>query len=235
PRSGPVVGHFRNYTRGQEFMGHNSFTFYKNESLYELYYLTGERWFHEVGLMSSEFAMTHWGKGALRNVAHGIWGVLSAYQDTHEKRYLDRAQFFVDAWAKPWQDEFDGSFNDQLWMYGLQFEAYDKYFRLTRDKDTARYNLMAVDAVIEEEVGDGKWKNGGADSGICLAGYGYAYDYTGNVHYLNYGLDVLEKTTDASGDRVKTFAQQFRASPYFLKVLTVDYKPEAVLMRGVNE
>ena len=235
PRSGPVVGHFRNYTRGQAFMGHNSFTFYKNESLYELYYLTGERWFHEVGLMSSEFAMTHWGKGALRNVAHGIWGVLSAYQDTHEKRYLDRAKFFVDAWAKPWQDEFDGSFNDQLWMYGLQFEAYDKYFRLTHDKDTARYNLMAVDVVIEEEVGDGKWKKGGADSGICLAGYGYAYDYTGDVHYLNYGLDVLAKTTDASGDRVKTFAQQFRASPYFLKALTVGYKPEAVLMLGVEK
>lgn len=33
PRSVPVVGHFRNYTRGQTFMGHNSFTFYKNESL----------------------------------------------------------------------------------------------------------------------------------------------------------------------------------------------------------
>ena len=229
PRSGPVVGHFRNYTRGQEFMGHNSFTFYKNESLYELYYLTGERWFREVGLMSSEFAMTHWGRGALRNVAHGIWGVLSAYQDTHEKRYLDRAQFFVDEWAKPWQDEFNGSFNDQLWMYGLQFEAYDKYFRLTRDEDTARYNRMAIDAVITEEVGDGKWKNGGADSGICLAGYGYAYDYTGEAKYLDYGLQVLEKTTGAAGDRVKTFAQQFRASPYFLKVLTVDYKPEAVL------
>ena len=234
PRSGPVVGHFRNYTRGQEFMGHNSFTFYKNESLYELYYLTGERWFHEVGLMSSEFAMVHWGKGALRNVAHGIWGVLSAYHDTHEKRYLERAQFFVDEWAKPWQDEYDGSFNDQLWMYGLQFEAYDKFFQVTGDRETARYNLMAIDAVMTEEVGDGKWKNGGATSGICLAGYGYAYDYTGDVSYLDYGLMVLEKTTDASGDRVKTFAQQFRASPYFLKVLTVGYKPEGVLMPGVK-
>jgi hypothetical protein len=232
PRSGPVVGHFRNYTRGQEFMGHSSFTFYKNESLYELYYLTGERWFHEVGLMSSEFAMAHWGRGALRNVAHGIWGVLSAYQDTHAKRYLDRAQFFVDEWAKPWQDEFNGSFDDQLWMYGLQFEAYDKYFRVTGDKDTARYNLKAIDAVIAEEVGDGKWKKGGADSGICLAGYGYAYGYTGEVKYLDYGLEVLEKTTAAAGDRVKTFAQQFRASPYFLKVLTVGYKPEASLMSG---
>lgn len=229
PRSGPVVGHFRNYTRGQKFMGHNSFTFYKNESLYELYYLTGERWFHEVGLMSSEFAMTHWGRGALRNVAHGIWGVLSAYQDTHEKRYLDRAQFFVDEWAKPWQDEFGGSFNDQLWMYGLQFEAYDKYYQLTGDKETARYNQMAVDAVIAEEVGDGKWRNGGADSGICLAGYGYVYDYTADAAYLDYGLQVLEKTTNAAGDRVKTFAQQFRASPYFLKVLTVGYEPKAVL------
>jgi hypothetical protein len=229
PRSGPVVGHFRNYTGGQEFMGHDSFTFYKNESLYELYYLTGERWFHEVGLMSSDFAMAFWGRGALRNVAHGIWGVLSAYQDTHDKKYLDRAQFFVDKWAKPWQDKSNGSFNDQLWMYGLQFEAYDKYFRLTGDKDTAQYCLKAVDAVIAEEVGSGKWKNGGARDAICLAGYGYAYDYTGDKQYLDYGLTVLEKATGARGDRVKTFAQQFRASPYFLKVLTIGYKPEVVL------
>ena len=136
--------------------------------------------------------------------------MLSAYQDTHAKKYLDRAQFFVDKWAKPWQDEFNGSFDDQLWMYGLQFEAYDKYFRVTGDKETARYCLKAVDAAIVEEVGDGKWKNGGARDGICLAGYGYAYDYTGNKEYLDSGLKVLEKTGTA-GDRVKTFAQQFRA------------------------
>jgi hypothetical protein len=114
-------------------------------------------------------------------------------------------------------------------MYGLQFEAYDKYFHLTGDKETARYCLKAVDAAITEEVGNGQWKNGGAQSGICLAGYGYAYDYTGNRQYLDYGLKVLEKTTGATGDRVKTFAQQFRASPYFLKVLSVGYQPEVVL------
>jgi hypothetical protein len=226
PRSGPVVGHFRNYTRGQEFMGHDSFTFYKNESLYELYYLTGESWFREVGIMSSDFAMAYWGRGALRNVAHGIWGVLSAYQDTHDEKYLDRARFFVDEWAKPWQDEHNGSFDDQLWMYGLQFEAYDKYFRLTGDKESARYNLRALDAMIAEQEGDGKWKAASGLSGICLAGYGYAYDYTGEAQYLRRGLDLLERTTEASGDRVKTFAQQFRASPYFLRTLVIGYQPD---------
>jgi len=45
-------------------------------------------------------------------------------------------------------------------------------------------------------------------------------------------LEVLEKTTAAAGDRVKPFAQQFRASPYFLKVLTVGYKPEASVVSG---
>jgi len=235
PRSGPVVGHFRNYTGGQTFMGHDSFTFYKNESLYELYYLTGERWYHEVGRMSSDFAMAFWGRGALRNVAHGIWGVLSAYQDTHDRKYLDRAQFFVDQWAKPWQDKFNGSFNDQLWMYGLQFEAYDKYYRLTGDKETARYCLRAVDAAMAEETGAGKWKNGGARDAICLAGYGYAYDYTGDKRYLDYGLQILAKAAGASGDRVKTFAQQYRASPYFLKALTVGYKPQVVLPPGAAQ
>lgn len=229
PRSGPVVGHFRNYTRGQEFMGHDSFTFYKNESLYELYYLTGEQWYHEVAIMSSDFAMAFWGRGALRNVAHGIWGVLSAYQDTHDKKYLDRATFFVNEWAKPWQDKFNGSFNDQLWMYGLQFEAYDKFFRITGDKDTAKYCLKALDCAIAEEDDPKRKLPGGARDGMCLAGYGYAYDYTGNPKYLEQGVKIFENTSKASGNRVKTFAQQFRSTPYFLTVLTEGYKPSAPL------
>jgi hypothetical protein len=225
PRSGPVVGHFRNYASGQNYQGHDSFTFHKNESLYELYYLTGERWYHEVGLMSSDFAMAFWGKGALRNLAHGIWGVLSAYRDTHEQKYLDRAKFFVDQWGKPWQDRNQGSFKDQQWMYGLAFEAYDKYFRLTGDKDTTVYLVKALDALIKEF-----WKpeggTGGLD-GINLFGFGLGYEYTGNQDYLRKGLVLLERLSQPTGegDRVKTFAQNFRASPYFLRYLTAGYKP----------
>jgi len=224
PRSGPVVGHFRNYASGQNYQGHDSFTFYKNESLYELYYLTGERWYHEVGLMSSDFAMAFWGKGALRNLAHGIWGVLSAYRDTHEQKYLDRARFFVDQWGKPWQDANQGSFKDQQWMYGLVFEAYDKYYRLTGDKDTPAYLVKALDALINEF-----WKpeggTGGLD-GINLIGYGLGYEYTGNEEYFRKGLVLLERLSRPGdeGDRVKTFAQNFRASPYFLKYLTAGYE-----------
>ena len=33
-------------------------------------------------------------------------------------------------------------------------------------------------------------------------------------------------------DNMKTFAQQFRSSPYFLRILTLDYEPEAVLTSG---
>jgi len=226
PRSGPVVGHFRNYASGQNYQGHDSFTFYKNESLYELYYLTGERWYHETGLMSSDFAMAFWGKGALRNLAHGIWGVLSAYRDTHQQKYLDRARFFVDQWGKPWQDANQGSFKDQQWMYGLAFEAYDKYYRLTGDRDTAAYTVKALDALIGEF-----WKSSGGTGGldgINLIGYGLGYEYTGNEEYLRKGLVLLERLSKpgGDGDRVKTFAQNFRASPYFLKYLTAGYKRE---------
>jgi len=133
---------------------------------------------------------------------------------------------------KPWQDKHDGSFNDQIWMYGLQFEAYDKYYRVAGDLDVVRYNVKAVDAAMAEEVGEGRWKNSGARSGICLVGYGLAYEYTGDRKYLDYGLRVLEKTTRANGTRVKTFAQQFRASPYFLKVLTKGYEPNPILKQA---
>ena len=229
PRSGPVVGHFRNYARGQRYEGHNSFTFYKNESLYELYYLTGERWYREVGLMSSDFAIARWGRGALRNLAHGIWGVLSAYRDTHEKKYLDRAKFFVDKWGKPWQDKYKGGFHDQHWMYGLAFEAYDKYYRQTGDKQTAAYLVKALDALIKEF-----WKPEGGTGGlggINLFGYGLGYEYTGDEEYFKKGLLLLERVAGPSGEgnRVKTFAQNFRGSPYFLKYLTAGYKPDPIL------
>ncbi len=175
-------------------------------------------------LMSSDFAMAFWGKGALRNLAHGIWGVLSAYRDTHDPRYLDRARFFVDQWGKPWQDANQGSFKDQQWMYGLVFEAYDKYYRLTGDRQTAAYLVKALDALISEF-----WKpeggTGGLD-GINLIGYGLGYEYTGRQEYLEKGLVLLERLSrpGAEGDRVKTFAQNFRASPYFLKYLTASYR-----------
>lgn len=229
PRSGPVVGHFRNYTNGQQFMGHDAFTFYKNQSLYELYYLTGERWYREVGLMSSEFAMNVWGKGALRNLAQGIWGVLSAYRDTHDKRFLERAAFFVDKWGKPWQDANNGSFKDQDWMYGLVFEAYENYYRLTGDKQMPEYLVKALDALIAEY-----WKPGqgtGGTAGINLFGYGLGYEFTGDKRYLDKGLLILEKVaaTGDGGDRVKTFAQNFRGSPYFLKYLTAGYQPKPIL------
>jgi hypothetical protein len=229
PRSGPVIGHFRDYTRQRAYLGHNSFTFYKNESLYELYYLTGERWYHDVGRMSSDFAMARWGQGALRNVSHGIWGVLSAYHDTHDRKYLERARFFVDKWAKPWQDKHDGSFDDQLWMYGLQFEAYHKYFLVTGDRDTARYNLRAVDALLAEGRRDPRGRNGIYP--ITLVGFGLAYEYTGDRKYFQTGMTALEKAARVGATRVKTFAQCFRASPYFLKYLTVGYKPEPILAK----
>jgi len=219
PRSCPVIGHFRNYTRGKLYMGHDSFTFYKNESLYELYYLTGERWYRDVGLMSSDFAMAKWGKGALRNLAHGIWGVLSAYQFTHEEKYLQRARFFVEEWGFPWQDQNDGGFNDQHWMYGLVFEAYAKYYELTGDERVPVYLVKALDALIREFWSDRKGTGG--LPGINVYGFGLGYQYTGREEYLSKGLQLLEQVSSpgAEGDRVKTFAQNFRSSPYFLSCL----------------
>ncbi len=227
PRSGPVIGHFRHYTRsrGQRYMASPAFTFYKNESLYQLYYLTGERWYRDVARMSSDFAMARWGRGALRTLAHGLWGVLSAYRDTHEIAYLDRARFFVDEWGKPWQDRNQGSFQDQHWMYGLVFEAYDKYYRTTGDVETARYLVQALDALVAEF---GRPDGGtGSLPGLKLFGFGLGYEHTGDERYRQQGLVHLEQLLAPQGEgwRVKTFAQNFRSSPYFLRYLTRDYRP----------
>jgi len=113
-------------------------------------------------------------------------------------------------------------------MYGLQFEAYDKYYRLTGDLDTARYNLKAIDAMIAEQAG-GKHKMPKGLSGVCLIGYSLAFEYTGDQKYLDAGLELLQRMQQANDTRVKTFALQFRASPYFLQVLTKGYRPSPKL------
>jgi uncharacterized protein YyaL (SSP411 family) len=180
--------------------------------------------------MSSEFAMARWGQGALRNLAHGIWGVLSAYHDTHDKRYLERARFFVEEWGMPWQDKFDGGFDDQHWMYGLLFEAYAKYIAVTGDEKTARYLVRALDALIREFWVDGRGT--GFLPGINVYGFGLGYEIAGKDEYFQKGLQLMEllKQPTAEGDRVKTFAQNFRSSPYFLSFLIRDYKPGSFLL-----
>ena len=66
---------------------------------------------------------------------------------------------------------------------------------------------------------------------FTMIGFGLGYEYTGREEYLNKGLALLEELVKAQGvgERVKTFAQEFRASPYFLKCLTVGFKPRPVL------
>ena len=108
-------------------------------------------------------------------------------------------------------------------MYGLLFEAYAKYISVTGDDETARYLVRALDALIQEYWADAKGT--GSLPGINVYGFGLGYEITGKEEYFQKGLRLMELVShpNAEGDRVKTFAQNFRGSPYFLKFLKKDY------------
>jgi hypothetical protein len=92
--------------------------------------------------------------------------------------------------------------------------------------------VKALDALISE-FWEPEGGTGGLD-GINLIGYGLGYEYTGNREYLEKGLVLLERLSrpGGEGDRVKTFAQNFRASPYFLKYLTAEFWGQATQPRN---
>ncbi len=58
PRTGPGLNHWTRYSNG-EFISSTSWAFYKNESLFDRYLLTGDPWSRDVARMSSDFGVTY--------------------------------------------------------------------------------------------------------------------------------------------------------------------------------
>jgi hypothetical protein len=69
-------------------------------------------------------------------------------------------------------------------------------------------------------------------NGYVTQCFGNAYEVTGNEMYLKKGLGELKATSQEYAGGTKTFAQQFRISPYFLDCLTKDFKPKPVVEKS---
>lgn len=216
------IGHFRQFWGNEPFGVSGNADSTKNQSLYHLYYLTGDAWYLDVALLVSDYNAVH-GGGALRARGNRMTGLYGSYEATHKPEHLERWKAFVQqqgiALAKsrgtqPW---------DQAWMYGLAGEGLMTYYRTTGDLEAAEAVRVCADSLIKNFWQENAQATSGGTPGFTVNVFGYAYELTGNEDYLKKGLGQLAASTGA--DRSKSFAQQFRLSPQFLYYLAKDYQP----------
>lgn len=221
----PTRGHFRIWSGGETFGPSGNMDSTKSQSLYDLYHMTGDGWYLDSALLIANYCMNHTGN-ALRAIGNRAKGLIAAYEQTGDKTYLDEACRWLDKTLVPRTPQQKW---DQNWMYGMAAEALFDLYRLTGEDKWARTAVNCCDSLIANY-----WASDteGAKPlcGFITNCFGYAYQFTGNPKYLQKGLIMLKLTSEEYAGGTKTFAQQFRISPYFLVYLTKDYKlPTAVV------
>ncbi len=218
------IGHFRQFWSGYKFGVSGNADSTKNQSLYHLYYMTGDRWYLDVALMVSDYNAIH-GGGALRAVGNRMTGLFGAYETTHDPAHFERWKDFVlkrgvgralSRGLGKW---------DQGWMYGLAAEGLMTYYRTTGDLEAAQAVVTCCDSLIKNFWQGPAEGTSSGTRGFTVICFGYAYELTGDESYLIKGLQQLKLTAEAGAGSTKTFAQQFRLSPQFLYYLTGAYQP----------
>jgi hypothetical protein len=226
PRVCPAIDHVRAYYNGQPQTS-LSFNFYKNQSLFEMWYLTGDRRFLEAALLSASFVLTQDGIGLSepRSAGHAYIALRAAWEATGERKYLDRGHALWGRVAE-FQDEHDGGFpHDWSFQVGLVTEGLRDWYILTGDREVLDRIRRAVDWMLET-YGDPEkgFKDASAYPGF--AGLGIAWEMTGDERYLDAALrHAKHYLATPYGSKVKDYGMAFRSSPYFLWWLQKDALP----------
>jgi hypothetical protein len=195
-----------------------AFDHHKSESLFERYYLLGDRWALEAAneLLAHAFdPKANGGKngdyGGTRKPAHQILTLVAGYQCTGEKKYLTKAREVIDTGLAR-QKQFDGGLNKTAnFTDGICAEAWSKYYLVTGDKDVLDGVVALEDFLGPREVAVGKRPTAGW--GNAAMGAGLAYVKTGDKKYADYGMSCLKAKP---GHLSKDSADMFRNAANFL-------------------
>jgi hypothetical protein len=217
PRVCPAIEHVRAYHEGRAKIS-DSFNFYKNQSLFELWYLTGDRRFLEAGLLSAGYALRVDGIGFSepRSVGNVLISLIAAYRATGDQAYLDRGRVFWKRIAE-YQDKHEGGFpNTYSFQGGLVLEGFRDWYEATKDPDVPARSRRLADWMMAEY---GDPEKGFKDPGgfTALAGFGEVSEQTGDQRYLYFAVRHARYWLRTEyGNRVKDYGMAFRSSPYLL-------------------
>ncbi|MGQ9662415.1 MAG: hypothetical protein ACUVWX_08790 [Kiritimatiellia bacterium] len=162
-----------------------AFDHHKSESLFERYYLLGDRRAIEVAMDLAHMAYSRPDAdyGGTRKPAHQIITLVAAYWHTADRKYLVRARKIIDAGIQR-QNQFDGFFNTAVgFTDGILLEAFGKYWLATREKDV----LEAMRRFCDKLAASGKLPYTNLAFGHALV-----YKETGKKKYLETALKLLD-------------------------------------------
>ena len=255
-RTGPGLNHWTRYSNGV-FISSSSWAFYKNESLFDRYLLTGDLWSRDVARLSSSFGTEYNGldlQSNTRSIGHGLFAMLKAYEVFGDKKYLDRAHWIVDC-VQAWQDgdvaklkmlnpramwdpQFKGGYSHQSWMYGIALEGMAQASMTLRRPEMPGYLRRAADWIFENpkewDPTRRRFLNSDTLAPMLTPGLAYIAETSGDRKYWDIAVENFTRHVEEgrTTDRLKLFAQLFRNSQRFLWYLSAEAGKEAVGASG---
>ncbi|MCG3180725.1 MAG: hypothetical protein BIFFINMI_03088 [Phycisphaerae bacterium] len=208
PRYSAGLDHVRIYGNGDPIYTSNTYNHYKNQSLFERFWLEGDRRALEMGLLSAGFARTHTTDAISqsRSIGHGIIGLLSAYETTLDSSYLAAAEKIVNK-TRGFRKSSSGA-----WIDGIALEGHRAWYEITGDAKAIETVIGGVDAALA--------KNDLA--GAILQAVAFAYGQTGDKKYLDATIKGLARNARGVQNHIIGFGNSFRSTGYTWWYLSKD-------------
>jgi hypothetical protein len=198
--------HVRIYGNGDGVYTSNTYNHYKNQSLFERFWLLGDRHALEMGLLSAGFARTHKTDAISqsRSIGHGIVGLLSAYETTRDASYLAAAETIVNK-TRGFRRSSSGA-----WIDGIALEGHRAWYEVTGDTKAIETVIGGADAALAKKD----------LAGAVLQAMAFAYGQTGDKKYLDAAVSGLLRNARGERTRMIDFGNNFRSTGYVFWYLT---------------
>ncbi|MGQ9662229.1 MAG: hypothetical protein ACUVWX_07835 [Kiritimatiellia bacterium] len=206
PRYSAGLDHVRIYGQGDAVYTSDTYNHYKNQSLFERFWLKGDRRALEMGLLSANFARTHKANALSqsRSIGHGIIMLLCAYETTGDNSYLEAAEAIVNK-TRGFRKSGSGA-----WIDGIALEGHRYWYEVTGDTNAITTVIGGVDAAEEKKD----------RAGAILQAYAFAYGQTGNEKYRDALLKGLKRVASGKQESMIGFGNNFRSTGYVFWYLT---------------
>lgn len=170
PRYSAGLDHIRMNGSGDGVYQSDTYNHYKNQSLFERYWLLGDRRALDMGVISADYARGRKtaGLSQSRSIGHAIIGLLTAYETTLDPSYLAAAERIIEN-TRSFRKSGSGA-----WQDGIALEGHQMWYELTGDRRAIETVLGGVDAALAKRD----------LAGSLLQSVGFAYGQTGDEKYL---------------------------------------------------